>query len=431
MASLGESEERIKIYETPFSYLKEKQEKQVLYLFLEIGDDEKVSADDIYERINKSECWKNTPVTMSELTDILGNFLDHNLIHKADGEDKTLYRIDSIPYQTIMFEEAFLHSSPGANDFLRDICVPLDLQLGKALQYNIVIDRVKTLLERMKSKGIVITKEHLFTAAQYCKNSEVLSLLQDFGCDFNACDEIGRNVYHYAILGNNIVVLNWLLKHVSEELIKHTVENGVTIFHFAAMWGNVSGLDWLLEYAQDLLHHTDEDGRTVFHFAAGLGNTANLDWLLEHAQDLLYRATNDGMTVFHAAAAWGNTANLDWFLEHAPDLLKHLEKDGSTVFHYAVMGRNTANLDWLLEHAPDLLKHPEKNGRTVFHYAAAGGDTAVLDWLFEHARDLLNCVDKFGDTVLDYAKEKGNPEVLDWFAKNAPEQLGIIGQTDT
>jgi len=467
-------EKRIEIYGKAFSYL-EKAEKQLLYLFVEMGDDNPFSLDDIRKKIEEAEHWEKTPVTKQELTKILRVLLDNNLIYTMEREGKTLYRIKSVLYHTILFEDEFLGPLEESGEYLRDIFVDLDIQLQKALENDQGREIVEPLLKKMKAKNREITKERLCDAIAYSHSSchEILSLLiDDYNCDINAPD---GNIYNYALYGNNIGALEWLYKRVPESLTfkdnrSGVKEDGSTVFHYAAYnnsntavldWfyehapqlltcktavgatvfnhavtrNNTDALDWFYEHAPELLTCKVIDGTTVFHWAACSNNTAVLDWFYEHAPQLLTCKNNFGRTVFHYVAQYSNNTDiLDWFYSHAPELLTCKADDGSTVFHYAAQySNNTAVLDWFYNHAPELLACKDNDDQTVFHYAAENKKTAVLEWLYNHVPDLLICKSDDGTTVFHYAaSNSNNTAVLDWFYGHVPELLtckAIDGRT--
>ena len=428
-AKLGGNEKIIRnkrkmIYMFLFPYLNILQ-KQVLYLFLVIGEGIPASIDDLLEKINKLKLWKNKSLKYSELKETLRVLLNHNLIYSMENEGKTFYGIKSVPYFTFLFEEEFQHSTPKEKDFLRDAIIDLGLQLRKAIEYDQDAEIITSILNKMKKKKMSISGDFGFLAAQYSSKAEILSLLKNFGCNFNTRDEYGYdNIFFRAVKFNkNTAIFDWLLEHVPE-LLDCKGNNGMTVFHFAVDYGNIAALDWLIVHASRLLSCKDNYGKTVFHYAARYNNVAALDWLLTHAPTLLSCKDNDGCTVFHYAAAAGGVAELDWLMAHAPELLGCKDNKGRTVFHSAARYGNFITFDWLMAHVPELLDCKDNNGLTVFHEALDFGNAVAVDWLLKHATELLSCKTNDELTVFHYAVANGNITTLDWLLVHTPELLG-------
>ena len=327
---------RTEIYEMVFSYLN-KMQMQVLYLFLEIGYDNPISPSDIHERIRKAEHWRETPINEQALKEILRVLFNNNLIYTKEHKHKTLYGIKSVPWHTVLFEKEFLGPKSESGEYLRDVFVPLDWQLGKAFRYNQDVEIIRPLLEKMRAKGMEVT-EPLFDAARYSKNPEVFHLLRDFGCNLDICDELGLTVAHSAASGENIAVLDWLFVN-AKALLYQTNNNGLTVAHFAASGENIAVLDWLLDNTKDLLYQTNNNGLTVAHCVIAGENTDALDWLLANAKDLLYQANIRGWTVAHYATFGKNIDVLGWLRDNAKDLLYQTGNHGSTVAHCVIAGK--------------------------------------------------------------------------------------------
>jgi ankyrin repeat protein/nucleoside-triphosphatase THEP1 len=411
----------VKICENKFSFLDETQ-KKILYLFLKIGNDTPVSQDEILERIKESKQWGKQPLK-HELKIALNTLLDLYLIKSINQDNKSSYIIESIPYRILLFEEKFLHSNQNKNDFIRDTIVPLGLQLEKALDDDLDIDIIEPLLERMKEKQISIDNEHLLSACSSTSKSEVLSLLIRFGCDINIRDENGLNVFHYAVLNNDTIALDWLYEK-TPELIKNMGFNDCTVFHFAGMTDNISVLDWLYEKVPEQISLKASNGATVYNFAVNNNSDiAIIDWLYEKIPDLLNNKTIDGSNIFHwAVFSDGNTIILDWLYKKIPEQIDNTNNDGLTVFH--VCNGNTAVLNWLYEKVPELLNHTAINGNTIFHQAIFNKcDTVVFDWLYLRAPELINNKNYQSDNVFHFASAFGNTIILDWLFNKKSEMF--------
>jgi len=463
----GKCHTETETYKMIFSFLK-KEEKQALYLFYGNEDSGLISLDDISERIKNSGHWKKTPAKR-QLEEILLVLLNNNLIY-AEMEDKTcLYGIKSAPYFTILFEKEFLGEQEESGEFLRDIFIDMGWQLEKALEYDQGSKIIEPLLQKMKAKNREITKEHLFTAAQYSKDPEILSLLIKAGCDINARDGYGLNVCYYAIRGNNYEILNWLFNNFKEKMEPEANKDyqGGTAFHWAALAGNVDILNWLYTKfgnKRELLQSEDKFGITVFHLAAGNDSDAVLNWLYNELKEIKPFESKDnfggtvfhwaarsntadalnwldekfgyklepfqskdklGQTVFHRAAKYGNDITLDWLykkFEEKIEPLQSTDNNGKTVFHLAAMSGNIVTLNWLYKKfkektEPLQIQSTDNFGRTVFHHAAGNDNIAALIWLYdkiENNTELLQRIDKLGRTVFHMAAKNGNIDMLDW-----------------
>ena len=458
-----------------FSYLNDLQ-KKLLYLFLKIGSGNPIYEDEILEKITETENWDEMP-TYDALSEALDVLFDYNIINTIPKKNKTACMIEDIPFRIFLFEEEFLHSDPTKEDFMRDVIVDIRLQLEEALEYDMDTDIIKPLLERMNVNKIDIYDMHFLSACKYSTRPEVFSLLRDSDCDPYTYDDLGRHAFLYALVGNNKIALDWLLKYVPE-LLNQTDNDKRTVFHYAVNGGNVVFLDWLYSNASELLKCKDIDGQTIFHHAVNNDNVVVLDWLYGKVPELLSHVDNNKLTVFHSAVMVFNaekwhwfkdaivvnfpivsevlnhdklehfvthsdiyfsetvdnlfesynpdrTINLNWLWKHASELIEHIDCMGSTVFHFAVSFGNIAVLDWLLEYAPILLNKTANGGETVFHAASiTGGNIENLNWLLKHAKkEILNYTNALGETAFHWAARFGNKEILDWFWEHSRELL--------
>jgi ankyrin repeat protein len=418
-ASLEKDKKKLMIYQTIFGFLG-KKEKEVLYIILEIGADVTFSVDDMYQRIIEHQYWRKKAILeKDELRNILYTLFRYNLIYSTSSEGKTLYGIKSIAHRTFLFEKEFIGDKSFFGVYQRDYFVNLGPQLEYALQYNQNADIIRSIVRKIPKKFL---KKHscryIALAAYYSTDPKNLSLLIDYGCVIDACDEAGDNVFFHAIRNNNFIILNWLFEYVPE-LINCTNNNRTTVFFAAVIKGNIVLLDWLFERVPELINHTDNNGHTVFHYASFQKDTVVLDWLYRYAPNLLKNINNIGSTVFHYAAG-NNTIILDWLFARVPELLKYRDNYGNTVFYYA---KDIRIMDWLFNHNPELLSCKDNEGGTVFHYKAAFGNTEQLNWLFAHVPELLSCKDNNGLTVFHGAQMGNNVKILDWLYEHVPELL--------
>jgi len=192
---------RINIYNTIFHYLNILQ-KQILYIFLNFGEDNFISINDIHGKIREYPHHKNNTIEdrdIYEVLDVLGNYC---LIYSNPAG--TAFSMKSITYYTLLFEKEFLGEKTKSGEYPRDIFVSLSLQLEKALECDKSKKLITSLINKIKNKNIEIDKDKLiYIAAQYISNPDILDNLIEFGCDIDGNAKDAPTPFFIATVVNN------------------------------------------------------------------------------------------------------------------------------------------------------------------------------------------------------------------------------------
>ncbi|XP_028406573.1 serine/threonine-protein phosphatase 6 regulatory ankyrin repeat subunit A-like [Dendronephthya gigantea] len=165
----------------------------------------------------------------------------------------------------------------------------------------------------------------------------------------NDLDDLSRSVLHYAVLRNDIDLIDIL---VSAGVFAHHVDNtGASALHYAAKNDNAQIMKRFLECYKNLEDCTDNQGRTALMWAASEGSLEVLKLMLK---------------------------NLSYFNIHASD------DQGLTALHFACFAGHEECVQLLLENSADI-SQPDKLGQTALFKACQQGHRRIIDILMDRA----------------------------------------------
>ncbi|TMW69651.1 hypothetical protein Poli38472_001807 [Pythium oligandrum] len=285
---------------------------------------------------------------------------------------------------------------------------------------------------------------------------DVVKLMLKRGLDVNALDDYGRNALHFAVEGNNLDVVKYLMEEHGLD-VKSVAKNGMTMLHSACMGGSVEMAKFLLACGLDLDAEADltmgQNGWTPFRFAIETNNielatyfsmaselTASegdkkdaLDPAGVNESKALTRTTStidtttvdkDGWSALHTAAKSGNLEMAKLLLSLGVDA-NTCDKDQWSVLHTAANTGNVAISCLLLEHGANA-KAVDKDGYSVLHCATTSGNIELVEMLLAHGADAF-AVDVHGLNILHISAVMGFPDMFEFFIRIG---LDVMARTE-
>ena len=161
----------------------------------------------------------------------------------------------------------------------------------------------------------------------------------------NDLDNLSRSVLHYAVLKNDMELINIL---ISAGVLPHHLDNtGASVLHYAAKNNSVQIVKRFLECFKNFEDTTDKQGRTALMWAASEGSVNVLNLMLK---------------------------NLSYFNIHASD------EQGLTALHFACFAGHEECVKLLIANSADITQ-PDKLGQTPLFKACQQGHRAIIDIL--------------------------------------------------
>ena len=210
------------------------------------------------------------------------------------------------------------------------------------------IVRILLKLNRHFSRQVDIVNKHtsLHLAVANGNLDLVRELCQAEEPALNDLDDLSRSVLHYAVMKNDIELMNIL---ISAGVSPHHVDNtGATVLHYAAKNNNVQIVKCLRNF-KNFEDTTDTHGRTALMWAASEGSYDVLKFMLE---------------------------NLSYFNIHASD------EQGLTALHFACFAGHEKCVQLLIANSADI-NQPDKLGQTALFKACQQGHLNIIDILMD------------------------------------------------
>ena len=161
----------------------------------------------------------------------------------------------------------------------------------------------------------------------------------------NDLDNLSRSVLHYAVLKNDMELINIL---ISAGVLPHHLDNtGASVLHYAAKNNSVQIVKRFLDCFKNFEDTTDKQGRTALMWAASEGSVNVLNLMLK---------------------------NLSYFNIHASD------EQGLTALHFACFAGHEECVKLLIANSADITQ-PDKLGQTPLFKACQQGHRAIIDIL--------------------------------------------------
>ena len=128
---------------------------------------------------------------------------------------------------------------------------------------------------------------------------EIMSLIDQFGCDWNACDSQGNTCVHYALSFHRNEAVYWLWNHGYVDVHRLNAHN-VSCLHIVANNEEPDLIEFFVSNGCNVNQKNDR-GLTPLHFAAAKSNPFVINKLLECGADVTIQ-DNAGRSPYNLAS---------------------------------------------------------------------------------------------------------------------------------
>ena len=226
----------------------------------------------------------------------------------------------------------------------------------------------------------------------------------------------GKHCLHYAVLGNNLAVMPYLLNLAHQEGLDVNAPDayGMTLWHYACQYAKVEMVDYLVKQASKYsidLNQTDGVNQwNCLQLASYCGQLANIPYLIINANAIgvdVNAKDQYGDTALHIACIDGQTDTVQLFLDlhdHGIDF-NVVNNDGLTPLHLACKMGYVDTVRLLLEQSKKKnIDIRAKNGSTPLHTACFYDQEEVAEMLLDNLDNFgidINAVNNDGKTAME------------------------------
>lgn len=325
------------------------------------------------------------------------------------------------------------------------------------------VDILKLTMHQNTNDSRTVSREMLQLACKYGHFDIIkyqFSKLGNIACkliEMRKQNNKGETLLHYAALGGNVTIFEYLLEQKCDPTSR-TYE-GNSVLHFAAMFGHFQMVRYICARFPALLREKNKYDFTAVHFAAREGHDDVLQILVARESNII-DMVKGGNTILHLAAANGHSAiirfiqlvnpmqqytandssllpvhlavqhgsvdTLILFLKNGIDILTKTV-DKRSLLHLSAFYGQLDMVRYLCTCKPNLIYELDIEGNTVGHDAAASGNIKVLKYLIEKGVDPLS-PNKYGTTLLHEACFSGNLETVRFLCASYPALMNIISK---
>ena len=257
--------------------------------------------------------------------------------------------------------------------------------------------------------------------ASYKGNSSLVSFLLHCGANPNKKDSEDRTPLHYAAENGDTKTLAWLIEHggdvrAQKQVLKENVFHiKANVFHTAVMHNNIAAVKFLLKRDPTLLESVDSNQQTALNIAADRGYSRLVkifiaalkeEELLKSGDVDIDATGSHGNTVLHYASYKGNSSLVSFLLQRGANPNKK-GNGGRTPLHYAAENGDTKTLALLRRYGGNVHAQKHLFKENVFHTAVMHNNIAAVKFLLKRDRTLLESVDSGQQTALNMAADRG------------------------
>ena len=222
-------------------------------------------------------------------------------------------------------------------------------------------------------------------------------------------DEENSTPLHAAVNGNNLEVVEVLLKHGACPVTIRKDEPPP--LHLACAQSKLEMVQIMVEHCEHtIVHHTDHFGRSSLHYSAHAINSAQLiSFLVRHKADVDL-CDHHGRTALHTAIIAGSLAAAKELLSNNANPLTK-DQEGCNSLHYAVMHNRKAIVNILLKLpcAPQLVSGLNSKGQSPVHCALKLSLSELVSPMVSIGGPQIHgIVDANGDSYLHLAAFSGD-----------------------
>lgn len=226
----------------------------------------------------------------------------------------------------------------------------------------------------------------------------------------------GETPLHSAIKGNQVLMINFLLKKGA--FTDATTYSGDSVIHVGIISGSLDGLKTLCENTQrlDLINKpTTTTNYTPLMYAIYSEKKDILLWLLEN------KAQCDALTFFYAIQS-GSLEIIKILCKYNPKLITISdEKFKKNALHIATQSNHEDIVDYLLFMGADIY-HYDKGGLLPVHRAIMGNSLSIVEKFYKKDNKIISKQTAGAkQTPLMIALFKDNAQIVSWLIKKGAD----------
>jgi ankyrin repeat protein len=240
--------------------------------------------------------------------------------------------------------------------------------------------------------------------------------------DINKLNEYGNTILCYAIYGNNIETIQFLLE---KEADIHAAKDAMpSALECACKYGNAKILKLIFDKYKDLdLNKTNNSGKTLFCYAIDSNNFETTNFLLKNGVNV--STTIQGkLSSLEYAFKYANEPILELIFGKHKELNNGLNKKdyyGKTLLDYAIETKNAEAVNFLLKNGADI-NSTKQCILFALDYICEYGNEEILKLILDKYKELdLNKPNNSGKTLLDYALRENNIETAEFLLENGAD----------
>ena len=254
----------------------------------------------------------------------------------------------------------------------------------------------------------------------------VEKLSSNFFFDINILDKSEKNLLFYAVLTNNIDLVDYLIE---KEINLNIITNeGMNIINMAIVYFYDDILRKLLNINDrtigvDLLNCRDKNNRTPIMFAISSKNMYAINLLIEKGANLNFYDKDKYNSVFYAI----KTRNIDIFKKILSNMADINEQSisGENALHMVCSLQLYEMAELLINRDININIHEYSNETTPLHYAVILNNYKLTQLLLDNGAN-LNSQDMYGKTVLHYLIKEKNYNLFSLVGKFSKISDNII-----
>ncbi|XP_053303931.1 ankyrin repeat and death domain-containing protein 1B [Spea bombifrons] len=280
---------------------------------------------------------------------------------------------------------------------------------------------------------ILLQKEMEFHQAAKKNDVPTMTKLKEQKVNINARNNLNRTALHFAVAGNHLQAVSFLLGHKAR--VDMTDKHGLSVLHLAAWSADLTVFQMLIKAGANQ-KSTNEDGMNILHFAAENNKNDIVDYVLKELQlNDLNVEDEKGRKPFHLAANSGHVQMINNLLSFQL-FTSEKDKEGNTALHLAASNGHNDVVEVLIN-LWENIDDPNENSATPFYLAVEGGHEVCADLLLKAGSD-INIRTKDDYSALHIAAQNGHKNLIHFLLarnvdltpklndKNPPLHLAIL-----
>lgn len=245
---------------------------------------------------------------------------------------------------------------------------------------------------------------------------------------FEQRDENGCILMHYAAQGGSTVILDFIIKKTSPDILQNTCIRGQNALHFA-MKDNKT--DMFMHLINNYKNQFQSSGSfSPVHWVAWQGEVWLLDSLEKQGFDIFIK-TRNGLNILDIACLTKISTQSNKFCEdvltkyndrNKIDLMK-TDLSGWNIAHYASMSGRLLILKLIEKEQTlrSLITKETQWNKTCLHIACEHANVSTVKFLVTEFPALLSCKDHLSWNALHYAAKGGSLDILEYLINNKLE----------